>query len=75
MGRGPGYLDAVADPATAPVIEKHAGVLGAVEVFTVPTAFDPGVDPPGPWLSHGGSPPEQDARVASLVWSGMPLNR
>jgi hypothetical protein len=34
-----GFLDAVADAATAPVIEKYTGVLGAVDVFTVPTAF------------------------------------
>jgi hypothetical protein len=25
--------------AAAPVIEKYTGVLGAVDVFTVPTAF------------------------------------
>jgi hypothetical protein len=30
-----GFLDA----AAAPVIEKYTGVLGAVDVFTVPTAF------------------------------------
>jgi hypothetical protein len=34
-----GFLDAVADVAAAPVIEKYTGVLGAVDVFTVPTAF------------------------------------
>jgi hypothetical protein len=34
-----GFLDAVADAAAAPVIEKYTGVLGAVDVFTVPTAF------------------------------------
>jgi glyoxylase-like metal-dependent hydrolase (beta-lactamase superfamily II) len=34
-----GYLDAVADAAAGPVIEKYTGVLGAVDVFTVPTAF------------------------------------
>jgi hypothetical protein len=34
-----GLLDAVAETAAAPVIEKYAGVLGAVDVFTVPTAF------------------------------------
>jgi hypothetical protein len=34
-----GYLDAVAEAADAPVIQKYAGVLGAVDVFTVPTAF------------------------------------
>jgi len=34
-----GYLDAVAETAAAPVIEKYTGVLGAVDVFTVPTAF------------------------------------
>ncbi len=34
-----GYLDAVADAAAAPVIEKYAGQLGAVDVFTVPCAF------------------------------------
>jgi hypothetical protein len=33
------HLDAVTDAAAAPVIEKYAGVLGAVDVFTVPTAF------------------------------------
>jgi hypothetical protein len=27
------------DQVTAPVIKKYAGVLGAVDVFTVPTAF------------------------------------
>ena len=34
-----GFLDAVAETAAAPVIEKYTGVLGAVDVFTVPTAF------------------------------------
>ncbi len=34
-----GYPDAVADAAAAPVIEKYTGVLGAVDVFTAPTAF------------------------------------
>jgi glyoxylase-like metal-dependent hydrolase (beta-lactamase superfamily II) len=34
-----GYLDAVAEAAAAPVIDKYTGVLGAVDVFTVPTAF------------------------------------
>ena len=34
-----GYLDAVAEIAAAPVIEKYTGVLGAADVFTVPTAF------------------------------------
>ena len=34
-----GYLDAVAETAAAPVTEKYTGVLGAVDVFTVPTAF------------------------------------
>jgi len=34
-----GYLDAVADAAAASVIEKYTGVLGAVDVFTVATAF------------------------------------
>jgi glyoxylase-like metal-dependent hydrolase (beta-lactamase superfamily II) len=34
-----GFLDAVADTAAAPVIEKYTGVLGAVDVFTAPTAF------------------------------------
>jgi len=34
-----GYLDAVADVAAAPVIQKYTGLLGAVDVFTVPTAF------------------------------------
>ena len=34
-----GFLDAVAEAAAAPVIEKYAGVLGAVDVFTFPTAF------------------------------------
>jgi hypothetical protein len=34
-----GYLDAVAEAAAAPVIEKYTGVLGAADVFTVPTAF------------------------------------
>ena len=33
------HLDAVADAAAAPVIEKYTGVLGAVDVFTNPTAF------------------------------------
>jgi hypothetical protein len=32
-------LDAVAETAAAPVVEKYTGVLGAVDVFTVPTAF------------------------------------
>ena len=34
-----GYLDALADTAAAPVIEKYKGVLGAVDVFTASTAF------------------------------------
>ena len=34
-----GFLDAVAEAAAAPVIKKYTGVLGAVDVFTVPTAF------------------------------------
>src|SRR5260370_18310928 len=34
-----GYLDAVADAAAASVIEKYTGALGAVDVFTVATAF------------------------------------
>jgi hypothetical protein len=34
-----GYLDSVAEAAAAPVIQKYIGVLGAVDVFTVPTAF------------------------------------
>jgi hypothetical protein len=34
-----GFLDGVADAAAAPVIEKYTGVLGAVDVFTAPTAF------------------------------------
>ena len=34
-----GLLDAVAETAAAPVVEKYTGVLGAVDVFTVPTAF------------------------------------
>ena len=27
------------DSAAAPVVEKYTGMLGAVDVFTVPTAF------------------------------------
>jgi hypothetical protein len=34
-----GYLDAVAEAAAVPVIEKYTGMLGAADVFTVPTAF------------------------------------
>jgi hypothetical protein len=34
-----GYLDAVADAAAAPVIEKYTGVLGAADVFTRDVAF------------------------------------
>ena len=34
-----GYLDALADNAAAPVIEKYKDVLGAVDVFTASTAF------------------------------------
>jgi hypothetical protein len=34
-----GHLDAVAEAAARPVIEKYAGVLGAVDVFTAATAF------------------------------------
>jgi len=33
------HLDAVADAAAAPVIEKYTGVLAAVDVFTNATAF------------------------------------
>ena len=29
----------MAEAAAAPVIQKYTGVLGAVDVFTVPTAF------------------------------------
>ena len=34
-----GYLDACADAAAAPVIEKYTGVLAAADVFTASTAF------------------------------------
>ena len=34
-----GYLDAVADAAAAPVIEKYTGVLAAADVFTASTTF------------------------------------
>ena len=34
-----GYLDALADSAAAPVIEKYRGVLAAADVFTASTAF------------------------------------
>jgi len=34
-----GYLDAVADTAAVPVIEKYTGVLAAADVFTASTAF------------------------------------
>jgi hypothetical protein len=34
-----GYLDALADTAAAPVIEKYTGVLAAADVFTARTAF------------------------------------
>ena len=34
-----GFLDAVAEAAAGPVIEKYTGVLGAVDVFTTATAF------------------------------------
>ena len=34
-----GYLDAVADAAAAPVIEKYTGVLAAADVFTPAVAF------------------------------------
>jgi len=34
-----GFLDAVADTAAGPVIEKYTDVLGAVDVFTTATAF------------------------------------
>jgi glyoxylase-like metal-dependent hydrolase (beta-lactamase superfamily II) len=34
-----GYLDACADTAAAPVIEKYTGVLAAADVFTPSTAF------------------------------------
>jgi hypothetical protein len=34
-----GYLDAVADSAAAPVIEKYTGVLAAADVFTDSTAL------------------------------------
>jgi hypothetical protein len=33
------YLDAITTPAAAPVIEKYAGVLAAVDVFTPSTTF------------------------------------
>jgi len=34
-----GYLDAVADAAAAPVIDKYTGVLAAADVFTPSTTF------------------------------------
>jgi hypothetical protein len=34
-----GHLDAVAEAAARPVIEKYTGVLRAVDVFTTATAF------------------------------------
>lgn len=34
-----GYLDALADTAAAPVIEKYRDVLAATDVFTASTAF------------------------------------
>jgi glyoxylase-like metal-dependent hydrolase (beta-lactamase superfamily II) len=34
-----GYLDAVADAAAAPVIQKYTGVLAAADVFTASTAL------------------------------------
>jgi len=34
-----GYLDALADTAAAPVIEKYKDVLAAADVFTASTAF------------------------------------
>jgi hypothetical protein len=34
-----GYLDACADAAAAPVIEKYSGVLAAADVFTPSTTF------------------------------------
>ena len=34
-----GYLDACADTAAKPVIEKYTGVLGAADVFTAHVAF------------------------------------
>jgi hypothetical protein len=34
-----GHLDAVAEAAARPVIEKYTGVRGAVDVFTTATAF------------------------------------
>jgi glyoxylase-like metal-dependent hydrolase (beta-lactamase superfamily II) len=34
-----GYLDACADAAAAPVIEKYTGVLAAADVFTASTTF------------------------------------
>jgi len=34
-----GYLDALADTAAAPVIEKYTGVLAAADVFTPSTTF------------------------------------
>ena len=35
-----GYLDAAADTAAAPVIEKYTGVLAAADVFTEDTTFE-----------------------------------
>ena len=34
-----GYLDAVADSAAAPVIQKYSGILAAADVFTASTAL------------------------------------
>jgi hypothetical protein len=66
-----GHLDAVAEAAAAPVIEKYAGVLGAVDVFTTATAFtilesirlDLGT----------GFPYENNARPGAATWPGIPV--
>jgi hypothetical protein len=33
------YLDAITDLASAPIVEKYIGVLGAADVYTASTVF------------------------------------
>ena len=63
------------DAAAAPVIEKYTGVLGAVDMFTVPTAFSILESIRLDLGYRMDVLPEQDARVPRLLGPGILLNR
>jgi hypothetical protein len=64
-----GYLDAVADAAAAPVIEKYTGVLGAWMCSRSPPPFRSWSQSASTSAIAWTFTPEQDARVASFAWS------